>query len=132
MIQVLDYSTTCGACSTPLTSPPRDGADSMCAYLHTASGRADFKETLGRARKRQKVVDSAPEVTASPEVVTEQTSGDPNAVTEDEAVTAEPWAVTLGTEDDSLPGETKQQRYRRLNKERVNARERDRRNGLST
>lgn len=124
---VLDYRTTCGACSTPLTSPPRDGTDSMCAYIHTKKGREAFHGILEGNRKRQKAADSTPKVTAPPEVVTEQSSGDLNAVTGDEVVTSEPWAVTLGTDDDSLPGETKQQRYRRLNKERVNQRERARR-----
>ena len=45
---VLDYSKDCAACSTPLTSPPRDGADSMCAYLHTKQGRREFEALLKR------------------------------------------------------------------------------------
>ena len=121
---VLDYSKVCGACSTPLTSPPRDGAGAMCAYLHTREGRREFERTLKRNRKRQKVVDSAPEVT-------EQPSGDSDMVTDDEAVTNEPWGKAF-VSDAELPSETKQQRYRRLNKERINERERDRRNGVST
>ncbi len=118
MTQVLDYSKVCGACSTPLTSPPRDGGGSICAYLHTSAGRGDFARIMEGNRKRQRVIDSVPEVTASPEVVTDDTEvvTHPDAVTVDEVVTLE------GT------NETKQQRYRRLNKERINERERDRRN----
>lgn len=60
MNQVLDYSKVCGACSTPLDSPPRDGADSMCAYLHTEQGRADFRRTMGVNTRKQEIVNKTP------------------------------------------------------------------------
>lgn len=113
---VLDYSTTCGACSTPLDSPPRDGPDSMCAYLHTKQGRADFEAILGRDSVTRAVTESVPAVTQPPEVVTETENGDPEVVTLDDD------HPLLAVTD-----ETKQQRYRRLNRERINERERDRR-----
>lgn len=57
---VLDYQTTCGACSTPLTSPPRDGADSMCAHLHTAAGQAAFMAICHANRRKQEIVNKTP------------------------------------------------------------------------
>ena len=114
---MLDYSKVCGACSTPLTQVWHDkNSGPECAYLHTRQGRREFEATLKRNRKRQRVVDSAPEVTAPPEVVTFPDAVTVNEVTIDEVVTLE------------ATDETKQQRYRRLNRERVNQRERDRRN----
>lgn len=123
---VLDYSKDCAACSTPMTSPPRDGTDSMCAYLHTRAGRRDFARNLKRHRATKRVVDKAQTVTPPPSDTTEIPYG----------VTKEPeieHGVTLGvTEEDDGVTETKQQLYYRQNKERLNQERRDRRNGLST
>ena len=129
MTQVLDYSKVCGACSTPLTSPPRDGPGSMCAYLHTRQGRREFEATLKRNRKRQAKVDMTPTVTPpaddtteTPDGVTSERDTTTNGTTEDEGVTSD--------EDDTT--ETKQQRHYRLNKAKINQQRKDRRNGLST
>lgn len=49
-----NYSEVCGACSVPLVSPPRDGAGSMCAYLHTEQGQKDFEGIIkGKARDKR-------------------------------------------------------------------------------
>lgn len=125
---VLDYQTTCGACSTPFTSPPRDGAASMCAYLHTREGRREFEATLKRNRKHQAKVDATPTVTSPP-----------NDETIFPEVTVSSFEVTTDTSNDETEDddetnevtESKQQRYRRLNKDRLNQQQRDRRNGLS-
>ena len=122
---VLDYSKTCAYCSTPLTAPPRDGADSTCAYLHTRQGRRDFERIMKRNRATKAVVDRAQTVTPPPEV----TPQSPDGVTKEPEIEH---GVTLGVteDDDGVTGETKQQRYRRLNRERINQERRDRRNGL--
>ena len=57
---VLDYSTACAACSTPLSSPPRDGADSMCALLHTEQGRAELTRLRENRERKQSNVNKAP------------------------------------------------------------------------
>ena len=104
---VLDYSTTCGACSTPLTSPPRDGAGAMCAYLHTSVGRSDFAAILASNLKRQAVIDATPTVahaTLEPSPTPDATPIQPNDAT------------------DATPQlETRSQRHRRLKKERDGA-----------
>ena len=120
MTQVLDYSKVCAACSTPLTSPPRDGPDSMCAYLHTRQGRRDFERNLKRNRATKRVVDSVPTVTSPPNDVTLSDEVTGNEVTlADEVTLTDPGEVT---------GETRAQRHRRLNRDKINQRQRDRRN----
>ncbi len=128
---VLDYTITCAACSAPLTSPPRDGPDSMCAYLHTRQGRREFEATLARDVKRHNdatfdaTFDATPTVTSSP-----------NDETIFPEVTVSSREVTTNssndeTHDETPPGltsESRQQRYRRLNKDRLNQQQRDRRN----
>ena len=132
---MVDYGKVCGACSTPLTSPPRDGAGSICALLHTPQGRAMFGRILEGNLRKKALIDAVTSSPIPPEVATLSgdlqggsgdfsPSGDAKVVTEDEVVTD---AVTLD-DDHPLLSETKQQRYRRLNRERVNERERDRRN----
>ncbi len=103
----------------------------MCAYLHTKQGRGDFGVILKRERDRKRLIESPLSVTSGTNEVTEQ----PEVVTYPDAVTVNEVTIdeTEVTSSNFHPGavtETKQQRYRRLNKERVNQRERDRRNGV--
>lgn len=123
MADTLDYAVTCGYCSTALNSPPRDGADSVCAYLHTRAGRRDFERTLKRNRATKRVVEQASVVTPPPDGRTET----PDGVTEESEIEH---GVTLGvtSEDDGVTEETKQQRHYRINRERINQERRDRRN----
>ena len=130
MAEALDYAVTCGYCSTALNSPPRDGADSVCAYLHTAPGRKDFERILKGNLEKQRIVDGV----TSP--VTPQPDG---RTSEGDGVTSEgeiEHGVTLGvtldgdgvtSDDDGVTGETRQQRHYRANRERINQERRDRR-----
>ena len=122
---VLDYRKDCGYCSTPMSSPARDGPDAVCAYLHTRGGRRQFERIAKANRKRKAIIDSAPTVTPPPEVL----PSDPDGVTQEPEIEH---GVTLGvtSDDDGVTGETKQQRHYRINRERINQERRDRRNGL--
>lgn len=138
---VLDYSKDCAACFTPLTSPPRDGGDSMCAYLHTRQGRREFERTLKRNEATKRVIDAVAsppnEVTSGASEATSWTS----EVTKELEVTVN--EATLANEvtsdEDEATGEatgsiideeleTKQQRWRRLNRDKIKNQQRDRRN----
>ena len=135
MTQVLDHSKDCAACSTPLTSPPRDGTDSMCAYLHTRQGRRDLVRNIKRNLGAKRVVDEATpavtspknDVTPRPNDVTILDEVTPNEVTLPDDVTVEELIPNIEVTD-----ETRAQRHRRLHRDEINQKQRDRRNGLST
>lgn len=132
---VLDYRNTCGYCSTALTSPPRDGTDSTCAYLHTRQGRRQFERIAKANRKRQVAIDrvSAPLTPVSTDPIADT---NPPADTHSADTTAD--ADTESDADtlaDTEPGLTRAQQWRLDNPELYQAqkdRARDRRNGPST
>lgn len=129
---VLDYSKVCAYCSTPMIEPPRDGNRSICAPLHTPQGTVEFERIMKANRERKAIADAVTSPSTPPEVVTVsgdfEPSGDRDVVTFVNAVTTDDDEVTSTNFHPGAVTETKQQRYRRLNKERINQAERDRRN----
>ena len=110
----------------------------MCAYLHTRQGRRGFERILKGNLRKKALVGAVTSPPLATEVVTvsgdgEAESGDIELGGDAEVVTS-PDAVTVQEiEADGVVtlqnvSETRQQRYRRLNRERINDRERDRRN----
>ena len=94
MNQDVDYSKVCAACSTPMTSPPRDGADSMCAYLHTKQGARDFGRILEGNLRKQSIVNKTPVNTGL------LTSGPDEVLTEEHLLTMREHAQSATIEDE--------------------------------
>lgn len=129
-MMTVDYSKVCGACSAPLDASPRDGAGSMCAYLHTAPGHKDFERILKGNLERKRLIDEAAEstdeATMNPNEATFSDEATVNEATEADEATI--WTKEVTVDSDEATEETKSQRYKRINRERINQTQRDRRN----
>ena len=126
MNQVLDYSKDCAYCSTPMLAPPRDGPESICAYLHTDLGIAEFKESLRRNSVSTQRINTIAD-TPGTDVDTESSADTPDADTNE--------PVDTDSGDADTPELTRAQQWRLDNPALYQAqkdRARDRRNGLST
>ena len=113
----------------------------MCAYLHTAPGHKDFERILKGNLERKRLIDEAAESTdeatmnpneatfSDEATVNEATFSDEATVNEaTEADEATIWTKEVTVDSDEATEETKSQRYKRINRERINQTQRDRRN----
>ena len=142
MVDTLDYAVTCGYCSISLRDTPGGGWDAACAYLHSAPGRKDFERILKGNLERKRLIDEATspsdEATTDPNEATisnEATQNEATRVNEatvgrDEA-TVDPneatWVKEVVSDSNAVNEESKSQRYKRLNRERINQTQRGRR-----